>query len=171
MTDENSMRRIFVEKVTLNMGTGNAPEELKKAQQILERISGMKVKQTKCKVKQPKWDIRPGLAIGLKATLRGLAATEFLKKAFAAKDNQLQKKNFDNRGCFGFGIKEYIDLPGTKYDPKLGIRGLDVLVTLKRPGFRVKTRKIKKTSVGKKHLITKEEAIDFITNNFGVAVA
>jgi large subunit ribosomal protein L5 len=166
--EENAMRRIAVEKVTVNMGIGNAPEEMKRAQQIIERITGSKSVKTLCKIKQPKWDIRPGLPIGLKVTMRGQKAMDFLTKALAAKDNNLKKTSFDNHGCFGFGIKEYIDLPGTKYDPSLGIRGLDVLVTLARPGFRIKIRKIRNSKVGKKHLISKEEAAEFIARQFKV---
>ncbi len=170
MAEENFMRRISVEKVTVNMGIGNAPEEYKKAQQIIEKITGCKAKQTLCRIKQPKWDIRPGLPIGLKVTMRGGKAIDFLKRALAAKENQLKKSSFDNRGCFGFGIREYIDLPGAKYEPALGIRGFDVLVTLKRPGFRVKNRKILNSKIGKKHLILKEEAVNFVKSFFGVEI-
>ena len=164
------MRKITVEKVTVNMGIGNAPEEMKKAQQIIEKITGCRAKQTLCRIKLPKWDIRPGLPIGLKVTMRGQKAIEFLKRALAAKENQLKKNNFDHRGCFGFGIAEYIDLPGTKYDPVLGIRGFDVLVTLTRPGFRIKKRKIKSAKVGKKHLISREDSLEFMKKNFGIEV-
>ncbi|MDD5148220.1 MAG: 50S ribosomal protein L5 [Candidatus ainarchaeum sp.] len=170
MAEDNFMQRISVEKVTVNMGIGNAPEELKKAKQVIEKVTGCNAKQTLCKVKQPKWDIRPGLPIGLKVTMRGEKAVEFLKRALAAKENQLKKSSFDNRGCFGFGIKEHIDLPGIKYDPSLGIRGFDVLVTLKRPGFRIKTRKIKTSRVGKRHLILRENAVDFVRRQFGVEI-
>jgi len=170
MTEENQMRNIFVEKVTVNMGLGNNPEELKRAQQIIERITQRKALQTMCKVKQPKWDIRPGIPIGLKVTLRNSSAKEFLERALKAKENQLKKKCFDNRGCFGFGIKEYIDMPGTKYDPALGIRGFDVLVTLSRPGFRIKKRKIKNSRIGKRHLISKKDAMNFMKKIFGVEI-
>jgi large subunit ribosomal protein L5 len=171
MAEENPMRKIVVEKVTVNMGIGNVPEEYKKAKQVIEKITERKAQQTLCKIKQPAWDIRPGIPIGLKVTMRGPEAIAFLKRALQAKDNQLKKKNFDNRGCFGFGIKEYIDMPGTKYDPTLGIRGFDVLVTLKRPGYRVKQRKIRSASLGKKHLILREDAVAFIAKEFGVEVS
>ena len=168
--ENNPMRRIIVEKVTVNMGVGQAGEELKKSRTVIEAITGAKAVETKCKVKQPKWDIRPGLPIGVKVTLRKNDAVEFLKRAFSAKNNIIRKKNFDMQGNFGFGVKEHIDLPGIKYDPKLGIRGLDVLVTLKRNGQRVKKRKIVKTKIGKSHNITKNDAIGFVKENFGVEV-
>jgi len=170
MAEENKMKGISIDKVVVNMGVGQTGEELKKAQQIMEKITGMKSVQTKCKVKQPTWDIRPGLPIGCMVTLRGEKAVDFLKNALSAKDNELKNKNFDKNGNFGFGVKEYIDMPKTKYDPKLGIRGFDVLVSLKRPGYRVAKRKQKKAKIGKKHIVSKEEAIEFVQKEFGVVV-
>lgn len=167
---DNPMRKIKVEKVTVNMGVGQTGEELKKAQTVLERITGAKPVATQCKVKQPAWGIREGLTIGTKVTLRGQKATEFLKSAFAAKDNKIKLKSFDKSGNFGFGIREYIDLPQAKYDPKLGIRGLDVLVTLERPGFRVKKRKIAKNKIFRTHLISRDDAAGFVKEQFGVEV-
>jgi large subunit ribosomal protein L5 len=164
------MRQIRVEKVTVNMGVGQSGEELRKAQQIIERITGSKAVQTKCRVKQPKWEIRPGLPIGLKVVLRNDKAIGFLKRALEAKDNSLSARSFDLHGNFGFGIREYIDIPGAQYDPALGIRGLDVLVTLERPGYRVKKRKMRRAKVGKRHSVRKEEAIGFVKEQFGVDV-
>ncbi len=166
----NPMKQIKIEKVTVNMGVGQSGDEMKRAQKIMEKITGTKAVQTKCKVKQPKWEIRPGLPIGLKTTLRGQDAKDLLKRTLEAKDNTLLKKNFDLQGNFAFGIHEYIDIPGIKYDPTLGIRGLDVVITLTKPGYRVKKRKIRKKSVGKKHMIRKEDAIAFVKDQFGVVV-
>lgn len=169
--EENTsgMRKIFVGKVTINMGVGKGGEELEKAGEIIERISGNKAVKTLAMVKQPKWEIRPGLPIGVKTTLRKKKALDFLKKALSAKEHLLEKQ-FDRQGNFGFGIAEYIDLPGTKYEPRLGIRGMDVLVTLERPGYRVKKRKRKQARIGKRHLILKHEAIEFVKVVLGVEV-
>ena len=169
MTD-NPMRTILVEKVTVNMGVGQAGDELKKSKTVIEAITSAKAIETKCRVKQPKWDVRPGLPIGIKVTLRKKHATEFLARALDAKQSIIKKKSFDMQGNFGFGIKEHIDLPGIKYDPKLGIRGLDVLVTLKRNGQRIKKRKIAKRKIGKKHMITKNDAMQFMKEQFGVEI-
>ena len=165
----NKMKEIFVEKIVLNMGIGPEPNEIKKAQTIMERLAGQKPVQTKAKIKQPSWGLRPGIPIGLKVTLRKQRAQDFLVNALKAKDPTLRKKNFDRNGNFGFGIKEYIDRPGTKYDPQLGVRGFDVLVSLNRPGFRVKKRKIN-TKVGKKHLITRDDAIGFMKEKYKIEV-
>lgn len=164
---ENPMKEITVEKVSLNMGIGPEPEELKKAEAILERISGGKPVKTKAKVRLPIWGLRPGIPIGVKVTLRNEKADAFLKNALAAKENKLNRKSFDTSGNFGFGIQEYIDLPGTKYDPKLGIKGFDVLVTLGRPGYRVRRKKLSR-QLGKKHLISRNEAMEFIEKKYAV---
>lgn len=164
------MKKISIGKVVVNMGAGERGEEVEKAKKILEQITDSKAVKTKAKVKQPKWDIRPGLTIGVKTTLRGKNAVKFLKKALEAKEETLSSKNFDERGNLGFGIREHIELPGTKYNPKLGIRGFDVLVSLKRPGYRVKKRKLYNKKLGKKHVISKNEAIEFMKEKFGIKV-
>ncbi len=167
---QNKMKEIRIEKVTLNMGVGKTGEELEKAATILKTLTNSKPVLTKAKVKQPTWGIREGLTIGAKVTMRGKKAEDFLKEAFMAVDKKIKKKSFDKLGNFGFGVKEYIDMPKAKYDPKLGIKGFDVLVTLERPGYRVKKRKVKKARVGKKHLVTPEEAMEFIKQKFGVEI-
>jgi large subunit ribosomal protein L5 len=110
-----------------------------------------------------------GRPIGVKVTLRKQEAVEFLKRAFAAIDNKLPASCFDNTGNFSFGIKEYIDIPGMKFDPDIGIFGMDVCVTLERPGYRVKRKKLKK-KIGKKHRITPDEAREWVKNTFGVEI-
>jgi large subunit ribosomal protein L5 len=156
------MREILIDKVVVNMGVGGDPEEMTKAQKIIELITKRKAVKTKAKVRAPEWGLRLGLPIGLKVTLRGDAARKFLDDAFTAKDKKINASSFDGRGNFGFGIGEYIDLPNAKYDPKVGIRGFDVLVSLKRMGYRVKLRKIRPARVGKNGLISSEEAIEFV---------
>ncbi len=170
MDQGNKMQEIGIEKVTVNMGVGANPDEMRSAQKIIERITGKKAIQTKCRVRLPKWNLRPGLPIGLKVTLRDNDAAAFLLRALSAKDNRLSSRNFDNSGNFGFGIKEYIDLPDARYDPSLGIRGFDILVTLNRPGYRIKRRKRKPAKIGKNHVIKKQEAIAFVQKKFGVVV-
>jgi ribosomal protein S14 len=65
-----------------------------------------------------------------------------------AKGNQVKGKSFDNFGNYSFGINEHIDIPGVKYDPKIGILGLGISVTLTRPGYGIRTRSKHKASVG-----------------------
>ncbi len=166
----NRMREIRVEKVVINVGVGKTGEELQKAQKIIEKITQAKAVKTRAKVRQPKWGIRPGLEIGVKVTLRGKKALDFLRKALETKEFTLKESQFDKFGNFAFGVAEHIELPGVKYEPELGIIGFDVIVALERPGYRVKRRKYKKAKVGKKHRITKEEAIEFAKEKLGIKV-
>ncbi|MFH1751354.1 MAG: 50S ribosomal protein L5 [archaeon] len=166
----SSIKDVRIEKVTLNIGVGESGEELNKAVSILKLLTGRTPIQTVCTVKQPTWKIRPGLAIGTKVTLRKSIAEDFLKKALKAKDNILKARCFSKEGNFGFGVEEYIELPGVKYDPKLGIKGFDVIVNLERKGHRIKRRKILKSKVGVKQRVSKDDAIAFMKEKFGVEV-
>ena len=94
-----------------------------------------------------------------------------LKKMNLWDDRSLWRLYGDKEGNFAFGIKEYIDIPGMKYDMDIGIIGLEVSVTLKRPGFRIKRRTIKKKKIPSRHKITKDEAISFVKEKFGVKFA
>ncbi|MEM0437820.1 MAG: 50S ribosomal protein L5 [Candidatus Micrarchaeia archaeon] len=163
------MRDIRIDKVVVNIGVGKAGEPLENAQAFLERLTGTKAIQTKSRSRNPTWGLRRGLPIGTMATLRGQKARDFLKKAFEAVGNKIRQSSFDTRGNFSFGVKEYIDFPGVKYDPKIGMLGFDVCVSLVRPGYRVARKKIGFSKIGKKHLITKEEAQQFVSQ-MGVTV-
>jgi large subunit ribosomal protein L5 len=168
--NNNPNREIFVEKVTVNMGVGEAGEELDKGLKILQLVTKKKPVKTVAKVKLPTWGIRPGLPIGGKVTLRGKEALEFIDLTLKAKEYKINKKSFTNDGIFSYGIKEYLDVPGIKYDPNLGIRGFDVCVSLKRKGYRIKQRKYNPSKVGKKHKITKDQAIEFAKEKLKIVV-
>jgi len=166
----NPMRKLRIHSVTVNMGVGEGGERLAKAEALLEELTGQKpIRRLAKKTIQP-FGIRKGLPIACKVTLRGEKAIDFLKRALEAKDRRLPEKCFDQLGNFSFGIREHIDLPGVKYDPNVGIFGMDVCVTVERPGYRVKRRKLKKTKIGRKHLVTREEAIEFVKKEFQVEV-
>lgn len=165
----NKMRTISVDKITLNIGSGAETDNVSKAVSLLEKISGGKVVKTKSKKRIAAWKLRPGLPIGAKVTLRGAKALEVLKRLLQSVNNEILKNNFVKNG-FSFGIKEYIDIPDVKYDPKIGIIGLQVIVTLKRPGYRVKLRKIKKGRVAPRHVITPEDSLTFAKEKLGVTI-
>lgn len=164
------MRTIKVEKVTLNIGTGEPGDRLDKAVKLLESISGGTPIKTVTQKRIPTWKIRPGLMIGCKVTLRGEKAQKMLKRLLQAKSNKLTQGNFDDNGNFAFGIKEYLDIPEAKYDADIGIIGLEAAITLGRPGFRIKRRMIRTRQIPKKHRITKQEAIDFMKAQYGIEV-
>ena len=164
------MREILIEKVTVNIGTGTPGEKLDNAKALIERLTGRKAIETTAKRREPAFGLRKGLAIGTMITLRGKDAESFLEKAIAAKRKLLKERNFDKGGNLSFGVAEYIDFPGATYDPAIEMYGFDVCVTLKRPGKRVSQRRIRKSKIGKKHLITKDEAVEFVKTKFGVTV-
>jgi len=166
----NKMKEIRIGKVTLNIGVGEPGDKLEKAVLLLKEISGSKPIKTKTMKRIPTWSIRPKLDIGTKVTLRGEKAEELLKRLFKATNNRILIKKFDNNGNFSFGIGEYINIPGIEYKPEIGIIGLEVAVTLERPGFRIKKRVLKKSKVGIKHRITKEQSMEFIKNKFNIEI-
>lgn len=164
------MREVRVEKVTLNIGVGEGGEKLSKAETLLERLSGQKPCRTQAKKTVREFGMRKGEPVGVKVTLRGRRAEEMLSKLLQAVDNRLPSRCFDGNGNFSFGIKEYIDIPGVRYDPELGMFGMDVCVSLERPGYRVKRRKRRAVKIPKAHAVTREEAIKFATEKLGVTV-
>jgi len=168
--NSNPMREIVIDKVTVNIGVGSPGERLDNAKELLRRLTNRTPVETLARRREPAFKIRPGMPIGVKVTLRGKEASDFLEKALAAKKRTLSEKSFDREGNFSFGIAEYIDFPGVKYDPSMGMYGFDVCVTLKRRGRRVAERKLRSSKIGKAHRITKEEAADFVKNKFNAKI-
>lgn len=166
----NPMRRIYVDKVTVNIGVGESGQRLVNAEKVLELLTGQKPVRTYAKKTIQTFGIRKGEPVGCKVTLRGERAVEFLRKALSVVNNRLSERQFDEFGAFSFGIREHIDFPDVSYDPEIGIFGMDVCVTLARPGYRVARRKIKRSKIGRSHRVTKEEAIKFVSEEFGVEV-
>lgn len=165
---ENPMRKIRIEKIVLNIGCGKDPNKTpEQAAEILRRITGRKVVITKTH-KRSTFGVAKNRPIGAMVTIRK-GAEELLKRLFEAVDNKIKASSFDNFGNFAFGIKEYIMIPGVKYDHRLPIFGLDVCVTLERPGYRVKRKKVWH-KIGKRHLITKEEAMEWVKKKFNVEI-
>ena len=167
---QNVMKEIRLEKVVLNMGLGKSGDAIEIAKKALGQISGRKVNETAAKKAHRDWGVRKGEPIGAAVTIRGDDAKELLKRLFEAKGNRVNGRSFDNTGNVSFGILEHIDIPGIKYDPKIGILGLDITVRLARPGFSITTRSKHKASVGKHHRITSNDAKEYLTREFGVSV-
>ncbi len=167
---ENVMRQLRVTKVTLNIGAGKSTEKLEKGLKLLKAITGIAPIKTFTNKRIPNWGLRPGLPIGCKLTLRKAGSVELLKRLIQSRDSKLVESQFDGEGNVSFGIPEYIDIPGVNYDPAIGIMGLEVCVTLERPGFRIKRRKVMKRKIPANHRISKQEAIEFMKEKFGVTV-
>src|SRR3989339_680707 len=137
----NSMQELIVDKVTVNIGVGSPGERLEYASELLSRLTGRKPVETTAKKRNPVFKLRKGLPIGVKVTLRGKNAIDFVTKGLAANKNHLSSKAFDKLGNFSFGVREYIDFPGAKYDPKIGMMGFDICVTIAKKGARVARRR------------------------------
>jgi len=159
-----------IEKVVVNISVGKSGEPLEKAARVLKDLTG----QTPCKRKAKKtirdFGIRRGEPMACIVTLRKQRAMEFLKKVLPVIDNKLSGKNFDRHGNFSFGIKEHIEIPGVKYIPEVGIFGMDVCVSLGRPGYRVKDRRIEKAKIGSRHVLKPEEAMVFAKDALGLEI-
>ena len=166
----NQMRSIGVEKVTLNIGAGKDQAKLEKGIVLLNAITNATPIKTITSKRIQEWGLRPGLPIGCKLTLRKTNAVKILPRLLEAVENKLMERQFDQNGNIAFGIHEYIEIPGVKYDPKIGIMGLEVCVTLERPGFRIKRRKLMQRKIPPRHRISKQEAIDFMASNFNTKV-
>jgi len=167
---QSIMKKISLQKVVLNMGVGKSGDDIEVAKKALHQITGKKSSSRNAKATERDWGVRKGEPIGVAVTVRGNDAKELLKRLFEAKGNQVKDKSFDNFGNYSFGIKEHIDIPDVKYDPQIGILGLDVSVSLSRPGFNIRVRSKHKARLGKSHKITKKDAQDFFVNGYGVEV-
>lgn len=162
---ENIMRKLRLEKVTLNCGAGTEPHKIDKCLRLLELISGMKPKTIVTNKRIPAFGVRPGLRLGCKVTIRGKNKMELLKRLLEAVGNKLSPKQI-NPGSFAFGIREYIEIPQVAYQREIGLLGLDVCVTFTRPGASVERKKINKGKIPMRNKITKEETIKFMEENF-----
>jgi len=163
LVEENPMRQFKIEKIILS--AGGVDKELEKSKKLLELISGVKSQIIASQKRIPDFGVRPGLEVGVRATLRGQKAIELLTRLLGALDNTLKKKQVSDNH-FSFGIHEYIDIPGMEYQRDIGIKGFNVTVVFARPGLRVKRKKIKMGKVPKKQFVSKDEIIKFMEDNF-----
>ena len=166
-----NMSQVRIEKVTLNIGIGAPGERLENAKFLLEKISGSKPVLTKARSRNPSFKIRKGDDIGVKVTLRKQPSYEVVKRCLDPIDFTLSERNFDATGNVSFGVKEYIDIPGIKYDPKIGMMGFDVAITLSKPGARIRNRRVAFARLPKRQRVSRTEAITFMKSTFNLKIA
>lgn len=164
------MERVRIAKATLNIGVGEGGERLARAEKLLETMTGQKPVKTISKVTNPEFGIRKKQPIGCKVTLRGEKAEEIIRKFLDGIGNKIKASQFDDQGNVSMGIEEHIDMPGMKYDPDIGIFGMDLSITFEKPGYRISRRRIQKRKVPRKHRVTREEAIKFMKEKFNVKI-
>jgi large subunit ribosomal protein L5 len=164
------MRDLHVEKVVVNIGVGEAGERLAKAEKVLEMVTKQKPVETLSKTVNRDLGIREGMPLGCKVTLRGDAAVDFVKQALSIREMRVPEYSFDQEGNMSFGISDYTDFEGMKYDPEIGIFGMDISVVLRRPGNRITQRALLKRRIPKSHRVGRDEAIQYMKDNFQVQV-
>ena len=166
----NQMEGVKIAKATVNIGVGEGGERLARAEQLIINITDQKPVRTISKVTNPEFGIRRGQPIACKVTLRNEKAEKAVKMVLDGIGNRLKASQFDKQGNVSFGIEEHIDIPGMRYDPDIGIFGMNVAVTFEKPGYRIKRRKIQHKKVPNKHQVTKEETMEFMKKEFQVNI-
>lgn len=164
------MRDVRIGKVVVNVGVGESGDKLAKAQKVLQMVTRQKPVQTLARQSVRDWAVRRNQPIGAKVTLRGERAVEFLRRALAVRNHRLPEYVFDAHGNFSFGIADYTDFEGMKYDPEIGVFGMDVNVSLERPGYRVKYRRVAPARIPRSHRVTRAEAIAYAREQLNVEV-
>jgi len=162
------MREPRIEKVVVHMGVGQGGRDLQAAEEILEAITGQQSVRTTATETVPEWGIREGDPIGAKVTLREAGAREFLERALPLAT--IERSQFDETGNVSFGMPEHTAFPSQDYDPDIGIYGLDVTVTLVRPGYRVAKRDREARPIPSGHRLSPQDAIEYLEREFEVTV-
>jgi large subunit ribosomal protein L5 len=127
-----------LEKITLNMGVGEAKQDSKMldaAQQELATIAGQKPNVRRARKSVAAFKLREGMPVGLTVTLRDVRAYEFLDRLVSIaipriRDFRgLNPRSFDGRGNYSMGVREQVIFPEIDYDSVDQVRGLDVTLT------------------------------------------
>ena len=127
-----------IEKITLNMGVGDAKTEAKALDAAIEElttIAGQRAQVRKARKSIASFKLREGMAVGARVTLRGARMYEFLDRLVSIalpriRDFRgLNPRSFDGRGNYSLGIREQIIFPEIDYDSVGSVRGLDVTIT------------------------------------------
>ncbi len=167
---ENRWRQLRVVKVVVNIGVGESGDRRAKAEKVLTMVARQKPVATRSHATNRDFGIREGQEIGVKVTLRGDAAVEFLQRAFEARDKQFDPDSVDADGNFALGIRDYTDFTGMKYDPAIGIFGMDISVEIGRAGWRVRDRKAQPSSLPAHARVSPDETRKFLVDTFGVTL-
>ncbi len=167
---QNPIREPRIAKITVNIGVGEAGEKLKKAESVLQGVTGQKPVQTLSKSTIKDWGIRKLMPLGCKVTLRNKTAEKFLIAAFKIRENRLAAYSIDDQGNFSFGIPDHTLFEGQKYDPNVGIFGMDICVSMKRAGYRIKDRRVNRRKIPSRNAIPVEDTAKFLVDKFKVEV-
>jgi large subunit ribosomal protein L5 len=159
-----------IDKVVVHVGVGESGQRLVNAETIMKVITKQQPVRSIAKKTLPNFGIKKNEPIGAKLTLRGKAAEDFLVTALKAAGNALKRSQFDQQGNFSFGIEEHTDFPGMRYDPEIGIFGMDVSVALKRAGYRIALRRIGQKKLPVRQRLGKDDTVEFVKTKFGIEI-
>lgn len=161
----NPMQDIKIQKLCLNINVKPKEGKLDKAASVLKQITGQEPFKSKSRLTIRGWGIRRNEKISTSVTVKGEKAKKLLEEGLRVKEYELPQSCFSNNGCFGFGVEEHIDL-GIKFDPSIGIFGLNYFVVLEKAGTRVSKRRRCKSKIGKKQRIVQDEAQAWFKKQF-----
>lgn len=165
---ENRMRELVLDKLVINIGTGSDENAQAHAKKLLEMITNRKPANAVSKKRNPAFKVVKGQNIGAFVTVRGKEIKPLASRLIGAVDDRLRETAVAENSV-SFGIHEYIDISGVKYDPKIGMLGMNVNLTFKRRGARVALRKRMCARVPKSHRIVDRGLIkQYMQNEFKV---
>jgi len=163
------MKSLKINKLVINIGTGSDESLQANAKRLIEAITGRKSADEISRTRNPSFKIAKGQKIGAFVTVRGDDAKKLAVRLFEAVDNRI-KETAVTSNSLSFGIPEYIDISGVKYDPKVGMLGMNVNLSFRRSGLRVALRKRQNARIPARHrTVSKEEIIGYIKKEFGVS--
>ena len=167
----NPMMQPRITKISVNIGVGEGGERLLNAEKVLELVTGVRPQRTLGRIQNRDLKVRQGAPIGCKVTMRDQERImSFLKEAFWVRENTIPSWNFDRSGNLSFGIRDYTAFPEQKYDPEIGIFGMDITVVRERPGHRVSRRRRHKGKVGQQHRVTPDQSRAWFKETFGLEI-
>ncbi len=168
MESPNVMRRVYIDKLMINIGTGSDEKVQENAKKLIKLVTGRKAADGLSKKRNPSFKITRGSKIAAFVTIRGNDAAMLAKKLIGAVDNNIKDSSIRSN-TLSFGIREYIDIDGIKYDPGIGMLGMNVNIAFKRKGYRVCTRKWKNSEIPKAHKdVSADEIKEYLAREFKV---
>ena len=171
MSEINAMLKPRITKITLNIGVGEGGKRLELAEKVMNLLTDLTPVRTLGKIQNRDLKVRKGAPIGCKVTMRNSSKmNQFLKDAFWVRENRIPSWNFDSQGNLSFGVRDYTDFPGQKYDPDIGIFGMDINIVLERPGHRVSRRRRRSSKVSQSHRTNADDARAWFAENYGVKI-